>query len=344
MNALRSAARRLRHRGRDVAALEPSSELLAITDADRRWLSKPHNDAVPLPAGARRDLRSDHPRLLDLRDRYAGLRLPVLESSRWNEPAVQGFLDLPWFRGETLMTWHYRELPRISMLKYFVYAGYVAQRGGHDLLRTLGEDGAFGCWTYEFSGHPTYSRDLLDSVNELCFLERVLGLSQRRELRVLDIGAGYGRLAHRMTQAFASVADYVCVDAIAEATFLSEYYLRYRECLPPARVVALDVLADTPQGSDFDLAVNVHSWSECTEAAVSWWVDLLRRLQVPELFIVPNEPDRLLTLEPDGSRRDFAPLLSAAGYRLHHCEHVIVDPAVRDLLPLSDKFYLFSLD
>ncbi len=75
-------------------------------------------------------------------------------------------------------------------------------------------------------------------MNELCFLERELGLRERERFSVLDIGAGYGRLAHRMAAAHAErLADYCCVDAVPESTFVSEYYLRHRGVAPPARVV-----------------------------------------------------------------------------------------------------------
>jgi len=43
------------------------------------------------------------------------------------------------------------------------------------------------------------------------------------------------------------------------------------------------------------------------------------------------------------TRRDFRPLLEAAGYRAVKTEPVIADPAVRELLPLSDSFFLFAL-
>jgi hypothetical protein len=75
---------------------------------------------------------------------------------------------------------------------------------------------------------------------------------------------------------------------------------------------------------------------------VEWWVTLLRQLEVPYLFIVPNEPDQLLTLEPGGERRDFRPLIEDAGYRLMASEPVVEDPAVRELAQLDDRFYLFA--
>jgi hypothetical protein len=60
--------------------------------------------------------------------------------------------------------------------------------------------------------------------------------------------------------------------------------------------------------------------------------------------VIPNEPVELLTLEADGSRRDFMPLLVRAGYRLICREPVVEDPAVRELLPLRDHFHLFALE
>jgi SAM-dependent methyltransferase len=327
--------------GRD-AERELPRELIVATPEDRRYLSRLHDDSVPLPEGAEQELRPDNPRLRELKEAYSGLELPALAPSRWSEEAVDSFLDLRWFRGETLVYWHYRELPRVTALKYFVFVRYVQDRGGGDLLRRLGEDGAFGCWTFSYPGHGRFSRDLLESVNEILFLERELGLSRRDGFSVLDVGAGYGRLAHRMAQAYPELRDYCCVDAVAESTFLSEYYLRYRGCAPPARVARLDRIEDELQPGAFDLAVSVHSWPECTYGAVEWWVEQLERLRVPRLLVVPNEPTELLSLEPDGSRRDLMPLLERAGYRLSAREPVIADPAARELLRLDDHFHLFA--
>ena len=317
-------------------------ELVPLTDEDRRYLTTLHDTSVPLPPEAERDLRADNPRLLELRAEYSALDLPVLEPSRWHEDAVASFLDHRWFRGETLITWHYRELPRISRLKYFVFARYVADRDPRGYLERVEEDGAFGCWTFAYPGLGTVSRDLLESVNELAFLDRELGLADRASVRVLDVGAGYGRLAHRMTATHPNLADFCCVDAIPDSTFLSEWYLRHRGCTPPARVVSLGALERELIPGAFDLAVNIHSFAECTHAAIAWWVALLARLEVPHLLVVPNEPTELLSLEADGSRRDFLPILEDAGFRLVLREPVIDDEAVRELLDLHDHFHLFE--
>jgi SAM-dependent methyltransferase len=313
-------------------------------DDDGGYLTTLHEQSVPLPPGAGEELRPDNPRLVDLRRAYEATGLPVLGASRWSREAVDDFLDLRWFRGETLITWHYREARRISELKFFVLLNHVRERDELGLLDQLEEDGAFGCWTFTYPGHGRVSRDLLESVNELAFLERELGLSKLDGFSVLDIGAGYGRLAHRMAAGFPNLRDYCCVDAIPESTFVSDYYLRHRACAPPARVVGLDAIEQQLQPRTFDLAVNIHSFSECTLEAIAWWVELLRRLEVPRVLVIPNEPEGMLSLEPDGSRRDFVPLLTDAGYRLARREPVLGDLAVEELLGVRDRFHLFALE
>ncbi len=343
MTWLSTGARRVT--SRRLALVErhprPAHPELVITAEDERYLTSRFDAAVPLPQSAA-GLSADAPRLRELRDRYAASQLPPLKASRWSADAVDGFLDHRYFRGDSLITWHYRELQRATRLKYFIYAQYVR---GHDrlgLLDRLTEDGAFGCWTFDYPGHPRYSRDLIESVNEILFLERRLALSTRSRFSVLDIGAGYGRLAHRMADAFPNLADYCCVDAIPDSTFLCEYYLDHRGCSPPARAVALDRLGSELTPGTFDLAVNVHSFPECTRDAVRWWLELISRLRIGHLLIVPNEPGQLLTLEADGGRRDFRPLIEQAGYRTVAVEPVIDDPAVRELVRVHDEFHLFA--
>ncbi|MEJ7784174.1 MAG: hypothetical protein WKF96_05170 [Solirubrobacteraceae bacterium] len=41
------------------------------------------------------------------------------------------------------------------------------------------------------------------------------------------------------------------------------------------------------------------------------------------------------------ARRDFAPVLTAKGFELTHAEPVVGDPAVADLVRISDRFQLY---
>jgi FkbM family methyltransferase len=315
-----------------------------LTPTEWRMLTDMYDTTTPLPAEADQALRIDNPRLAELREEYKRLDLPVTVPSVWSDELLAGQLDLRYFRGENPFVWHYREWPRAMLLKYLLFAQYVRQRDDRKLLERLDEDGAFGCWTFEYPGYPRVSRDLLDSVNELSFLDRHLGILDRPGLRVLDIGAGYGRTAYRMSQAATDLADYCCVDAIPESTFVCEFHLQYRGCTPPARVVPLHEVQDALRPGQFDLALNIHSFSECRYDAVAWWVDRLVHLGVPDLLIVPNDRDELLAMEGDFTRRDFRPLLEAAGFRLTVNEPVIDEPAVRELLRVEDHFLLFHRD
>lgn len=332
--------RRVLGRGEDEDA-EPTVAF-AVTSEERRYLVNHYDDRTPLPDGAAEQLREDNPRLLELRRSYESLDLPAVRHFLWNAATVAGNVDMRYFRGDNLYVWHRPEHPRAMALKLILHMRYLQDRGGGDLLRLLGEDGAFGCWTTEAAGYGKISRDLLDAVNEILFLDRQLGILTRT-LRVLDIGAGYGRLAHRMAAAVPGLADYCCVDAVPESTFLAEYYLRHRACTPPARVVALPDVPFLEPGT-FDLAINVHSFSECTFDAVSWWIDQVRRLEVPFLFVVPNEADGILSREVDGSYRSVLPALRDAGYEPIAKERVIADRVTREALQLNDNFYLFELE
>lgn len=302
-----------------------------------------HSSPSSLPLGAAEVLREDNPRLAELRESYSRLDWPVCSHSRWRPRNVSGFLSLQYFRGDTVYLWHYRDSDELAQLKYFVYLRYLVERDTPGLLERLGEDGAFGCWTYEFPPGRTVSRDLLDSVNELLFLDRHLSMLQATNLRILDVGAGYGRLAHRASEAIPSLSVYCCADAVPESTFLSEYYASFRSMSPPVRVVPLpDVPALDPGG--FDLAINVHSFSECPLAAIEWWMQLLATLKVPRLFLVPNERSGFLSTEPDGTRQDYLALIEASGYKCAVEEWAFDDPAVRKAIGIDDRFCLFELE
>lgn len=298
-----------------------------------------HHDESPLPPELAERLRSDHPRLVELRRRYADARLPMLAHTWWTREYLDRTLDLAHFRGDNAYLWQTRHMPDAA-LRYYVYACDVAARDTLGLFGRMAEDGAFGCWVYRSGRFPALSRDLLDSVNELNFLERHAGLSRLAELNVLDIGAGYGRLAHRAGEVLPNLARYCCVDAVAESTFLAEFYLAFRGCRK-AVVVPADELGSLA-GGRFDLAVNVHSFSEMSLAAIDGWLALLEPLRIPRLFVVPNDGTALLSMEADGSRRDFEASLERAGYRLAACEPVIADDDVRALVGVQDHFFLFE--
>src|SRR5262249_1073879 len=145
------------------------------------------------------------------------------------------------------------------------------------LLSTLTDDDWFGNFLFTIDGRSV-SRDLLDSLIELYFLDRQLSLSSMAKAAILDIGAGYGRLAHRVSEALPNVASCWCTDAVAQSTFVSEFYLTFRRSR--ARVIPLDEIESALKISTPDIAINTHSFSECRMDAIDWWLRLLERTGV----------------------------------------------------------------
>lgn len=185
-------------------------------------------------------------------------------------------------------------------------------------IEELGEDGAFDCPTEVVDG-MTVSRDLLDSIVEIGFLLDagvvLSGAKWAQGGRVLDIGAGYGRLAHRLVQATDDCTVW-CVDAIPVSTAVCERYVQHRRISAGVTVVTVETL--NLLAPRFDLAVNVHSWSECAIYEVRGWLDVLDQLNVPRLFHIPhfaslgcNDPVR-----GSGNGESYRPDLEARGWRL----------------------------
>jgi putative sugar O-methyltransferase len=195
----------------------------------------------------------------------------------------------------------------------YPYADLVRYCRAHHpaMLDAFTEDGAFGCVTATAGEGKTVSRDLLDSILEIGFLER--HVPDLARATVLDIGAGYGRFAHRITTVYPWSFVW-CTDAIEISQRVCEKYLTHRGVLH-AQCARPHMLEQQP--ARVDLAVNVHSWSECSLDEVRWWLEWLERADVPRLFIVPHTRS-LGCYGPNGgsSGESYAPELARCGYSL----------------------------
>ncbi|MEM9291644.1 MAG: hypothetical protein AAGD01_08185 [Acidobacteriota bacterium] len=298
----------------DIAILRKSTldELVEFN----RYANSPD---VSLPPGAAEVLRGDHPRLQDLISRY---RDHPAAPSLWSQEFLARSLKLTTFRGDNAYIWQLRGL--VKAAQYALTTHYLEKHDPLGLLDTLEEDGLFGAFTFDIDGRIV-SRDLLDSVVELNYLHQVFkarGLDLHRPgLRFLDIGAGYGRLAHRATTAFPNL-HYLCTDAVPQSTFLCDYYLTFRGA-EQTQILPLDqvreaLLHDLQEQGPLDLAINIHSFSEAPLAAITWWIDLLAEAQVQRLLIVPNTGQDLLSTEADEERLDFRPVIEERGFQLEN--------------------------
>ena len=154
----------------------------------------------------------------------------------------------------------------------------------------------------------------------------------------MDIGSGYGRLAHRMLNALPNVAQYICTDAFAISSFICEYYLRYRNLESRAKVVLLDEIEDVFRNKTIDIAVNIHSFSECHTSAIEWWLSILAKYEVKNLMVVPN-PLELRT--NDGV--DFGNIIEKHGYRMIAKDPKYTDLVVQKYAISPSNYYLFEL-
>lgn len=324
------------------AEIVKRSELKRMVGARR---DSPSFAKGPLPEGAAEYLRVDNPRLVELREHYRGAQEPALRHSQWKQQFVNNEIDLQHFRGDNAYLWTFRGVN--SELSYLLTTYYVERTDHLGLLGRLEEDGLFGAHIFRFNDRLTVSSDLLNSLIEIDFLERHLGLSRSPGLNVLDIGAGYGRLAHRTVRAIPQIGTYFCVDAIPESTFLSEYYLRFRGVDRQGVVVPFTRIEQVMARNRIDLAVNVHSFSECNLSAIEWWLDLLQRHQVKQLMIVPNAGrhggTKLESIEADGSHSDFLTSILDRGYRLVTREPKYLDPSVQQYGVSPTYHHLFRL-
>ena len=313
--------------------------LTKLDDEAQRYVSATHNDSVPLPAGAEEYLRADNPELVKLQAAYDAYDVAASVPTQWNASFLKRNLSLAWFRGDNAYVWQFRQFGTAAEMRMYLALLDAESRDELGLLSTLPEDGLFGAWTFEFGQRPAVSRDLLDSVNEINYLEEHIGLSSIDGLRVLDIGAGYGRMAHRVDAAMKNLARYDCIDAVATSTFLCDYYRTFRELSDAVRVVPLtehETLADA-----YDVAINIHSFSECSLAAIQWWADRIAERDIEWLLIVPNTGGDLLSTEASGDRLDFRPVIEGAGYELVDQRPIYGVEELRELIDVDNQFMLF---
>lgn len=291
-----------------------------------------------LPPGAKGYLAPSNPKLTDLEDRYRAFDASVTTPFVWTREHIRAE-HLLYFRGDNAWVWQKRG-KNANILGYALSFYYLQSIDRLGLLNSLPEDNSFGNFTFAIAGLQA-SRDLLDSIAEIYFLDRNLGISSRSGLRILDIGAGYGRLAHRMST-LSTVEKYYCTDAVASSTFVSDFYLRFRG-VEKASVIPLDHIENSLRDNRVDLAINVHSFSECRREAIEWWARLLSKNRVKNLMIVPNrtDPDKRRLLTNDG--QDFLTILEDHGYRTAVIEPKFLDPVVQQYGLLPSWHFLLEL-
>jgi hypothetical protein len=126
-------------------------------------------------------------------------------------------------------------------------------------------------------------------------------------------------------------AQYLCTDAVAVSTFVSDYYLRHRG-VEKACVIPLDKIEGALRDNPVDLGINVHTFFRMPASRDRVVGTLAQQTSRQYLMVVPNpaEDGRLLT----DYGRDFLPLLERYGYR-----HVLREPKFGDSVVQEYELY-----
>lgn len=303
-------------------------------------VTKASYNPAELPDGAAEYLRPDNPRLVDLQARYDAFDSQVTEPLVWKADWVSPE-EIAHFRGDNAYVWQLRG-HNMNAFSYALTTYYAKSIDSHGILNRIGEDDLFGNYTFTIAD-TLVSRDLLDSVLELYFLERHLGITGQADFSMLDIGAGYGRLAYRAVTALPNVSKFACTDGVAVSTFISEYYARFRKVDDRVAVVPLDEIEERLTSWKPRVAVNIHSFSECQISAIDWWTSLLSRSGVEYLMIAPNAGDHGGSQLKTNNGRDFGEILKKHGYELIAKDPKFGDPVVQKYGINPTYHYLFQL-
>lgn len=329
---------------RNIPLVSVFLRLLNRVGADKDFLYS--SPLVVLPEGAGQILEPNNLRLLEFKKEYfdavVSCGFPE-ESLEWCNDRIELDLPLRGFRGDCCYGWQKRDcnVPSAYILTWL----YLRTAGLNDCLSRHYEDGLFGAYSVEYDGRKI-SRDIIDSVLEIFFMKKMLtGLHGSSPVSVLDIGAGYGRLAHRLFEE-GNFGQVICTDGIPESSFICDYYLKFRGVDSKASVCTPLNLSEQLKRSRPSVAVNIHTFSTCSWRSVKWWMEILAENLIQHLFIVPNAGEdvgkTLLTTESDGQRVDYSPILSDAGYELISCVPKYGIPEVQRFGVSPTHYYWFS--
>jgi SAM-dependent methyltransferase len=303
------------------------------------------NEGEPSPppsAGNIAYLSWQNPRLAEINEQYSRSLPSVMRPSRWTTEYQGRHIDLTRFRGDNAYVFSDKNIESTYALTSY----YLSTFDRLNLLELLLEDGLFGAKLFRYKHDFLVSRDLIDSIAEIYAIISNIPPSVLQDGTILDIGAGYGRLAHRLTAAVTSIKNVMCADAVPLSTFICEYYLRCRS-VNRAFIVSFPEIESKLLANPVSLAINIHSFSECPLAAIEWWLRLVSRHSVPYLFLVPNAADhggtKLLSQEIDGSRLDYAPLIQSCGYKRFALMPKYADDVIQSLGVSPTHYHFFQL-
>ena len=128
-----------------------------------------YNKDSNLPDGALEYLNKSNPRLKELKKSYLNYIQTNHKTDLWLDEYV---IDehLLYFRGDNPYVWQKRGI-NLNIMAYAMTYFWIKNHDKDNLLSKFVEDNSFGVQTFNFNG-KIVSRDLLDSINEIKFLNK----------------------------------------------------------------------------------------------------------------------------------------------------------------------------
>ena len=162
-------------------------------------------DLAEPPPEAREYLQIENPRLVELRQRYQQYKCAATSPSIWTQSHVS-LIDLAHFRSDN--PYVFQRFDSNGEVAHALTTYYLQRKDTLGLLERLREDRVSRDQTFDFESRFLVSRDLLDSINEINFLERTIGIASgtgfecsrhRSGLRSLCSSSNGGRAWHRQS-------------------------------------------------------------------------------------------------------------------------------------------------
>lgn len=212
------------------------------------------------------------------------------------------------FRGENAYVW--QEQMGDNQVTYQNYYKILKTIDTDNLFEKTIENGSFGCISYDID-YMKISRDLLDSILEIYFLKEFF--PNLKNMNILEIGAGYGRLCKRFTDCYPN-SNYFITDGIPQSTFFSNLYLGKNN----RNVINLFDIQEKLRTTKIDIAINIHSFPECNIKDVEWWVKLIHANNVKYIFYVPNDPNSTPEYMPSNSKDSILEIFHKYNYKVKY--------------------------
>ena len=297
-----------------------------------------YNLETKIPKDAKDYLYPTNPKLIQLRKDYQKFLGNNFKKGLWTENYL-GEKDLIYFRGDNPYV-HQRRGNQQSQLAYLLTYFWLKSKHSKD-LSSFNEEESFGVFSYIID-NKIISRDLLDSFNEILFLKEHFFYNYDTKVNILEIGAGYGRLAKWLTKNTNYIEHYYCIDAIPESTFISDYYLKYYNKIKNITVVPIHKRKIFLENQNISLAINIHSFSEIAIDFIKFWIEEVISLRIPYLFIVPNAGHLYRGDLISFDNKNFENIIESNGYELVIKRDKYLEPHIQKYGLNPTIYYLYK--